>query len=244
MSRCGRAGFAQDRWENDVTSIEEVLSRTKIITFDCYGTLIDWSSGLEQALDAMFGSAIEHRMHAMIKAYVEIEARIECQRYRPYRDVMAEAAVQLAEQFDLGLTGNRAGVLARTLPGWMPFPDTNEALARLKKRYRLGVLSNVDRDLFAGTAANFDIAFDFVVTAEDVRSYKPALAHFRRMLEEHAAGESVLHVGQSLFHDGVATGKVNIPFVWINRYDSRNKLGVEMVAEYPDLKSLADAADG
>ncbi|MHC4696497.1 MAG: HAD-IA family hydrolase [Planctomycetota bacterium] len=237
MGLCSRLGR-----RTKLDSFDEVLKRTQVITFDCYGTLIDWSTGLRQSFEAMFGGAIEGRWDEMVKAYVAIEAGVEAEPYQSYRDILAKTAERLAKRFDLELDADRANVLVDMLPQWKPFPDTNDALTRLKRRYRLGVLSNIDRDLFAGTARQFDVAFDFVVTAEDVRSYKPGLGHFRRLLDEHADRETVLHVAQSLYHDGVPTGQLGIAYVWINRYNDVNELSVKPLAAYTDLKSLADRA--
>ena len=120
-------------------------------------------------------------------------------------------------------------------------PDTNAALARLKERYRLGVLSNVDQDLFTETARQFDVGFGFVITAEEVESYKPAQGQFRELLERHASRNRVIHVAQSLFHDGGPASELGIAFVWINRYKQTNETAVRPVATYPDLESLANA---
>ena len=227
-----------------MTEIEEVFRRTKTITFDCYGTLIDWAGGLEQSFHQIFGDALVGRKPELFEAYVKTEAALEARAYRSYREVLATAVEGVSKHFSIDLPAGRAGLLADTLPQWRPFADTNEALVRLKERFRLGVLSNIDRDLFAGTARHFDVEFDFVVTAEDVRSYKPGHLHFLRLLESHAERDSVLHVAQSLFHDGRPAGALGIAYVWINRYNEANKTTVRPLAEYPDLKSLADAACG
>ena len=129
------------------------------------------------------------------------------------------------------------------MPDWPPFADTNEALVSLKRRFRLGILSNIDRNLFAETARRFDVAFDFVVTAEDVRSYKPGHAHFERLLSKHAEPGRVVHVAQSLFHDGVPTAELGIAFVWINRYNDANTARVHRLGEYADLKSFAEVVE-
>ena len=142
------------------------------------------------------------------------------------------------------LPPNRVDFLAESLPDWPTFPDTNGALARLKGRYRLGVLSNVDRDLFAATTRKLNVQFDLAVTAQDVRAYKPADAHFERLLTSYGPREEVLHVAQSLFHDGVPAGELSIPFVWINRYGETNETQVRPLATYPDLRSFADEALG
>ena len=222
--------------------INELLQRIETITFDCYGTLIDWRAGLADTFIELFGESVANRKAELLAAYVPIEAEVEAGRYQPYRRVLAAVAEQLARQFGLDLSPDRAGLLAERLPDWPPFADTNEALGRLKQRYRLGVLSNIDRDLFAGTTRCFDTAFDFVVTAQDVHAYKPAHAHFERLLVAHSERDRVLHVAQSLFHDGVPSSRLGLAYVWINRYDESNTTNVQPSATYPDLKSLADAA--
>jgi len=127
------------------------------------------------------------------------------------------------------------------LPGWPAFGDTNEALRRLKSKYRLGVLSNIDSDLFAGTVKTFDVDFDFVITAQDVQSYKPAHGHFLTMFDRYGPKDRVLHVAQSLLHDGGPARELGLAYAWINRYNQRNDSDVTPMIECADLKSLADA---
>lgn len=223
-------------------SIRDVLGRVKTITFDCYGTLIDWRRGLGDTFAELFGPAGGDRVDELFRAYVPTETAMEVGPYQSYRQILSAVTERVAEQFGVELPAEPAGLLAEKLPDWPPFPDTNEALTRLQQRYRLGVLSNVDRDLFAGTARYFDVTFDFVVTAEDVRAYKPAHPHFERLASVHSPPDEVLHVAQSLFHDGVPTSELGIAFVWINRYGESNPTTVEPLATFPDLKSLADMA--
>jgi 2-haloacid dehalogenase len=220
----------------------DVLKRTTTITFDCFGTLIDWSAGLWRSFGEIFGPVVGERKQEWFDAYVRAEAEVESGPYRSYREVLAVVTERLAREFDLPLPAGREAKLAEMLPGWAPFPDTNDALARLKQRFRLGVLSNIDNDLFAGTAKQFGIAFDFVVTAEEVRSYKPAQGHFQRLIDAHGGTETVLHVAQSLYHDGAPANEFGVAFVWINRYKERNHTPVRPLAEFPDLRSFADAA--
>jgi 2-haloacid dehalogenase len=227
-----------------MTSIQDVLRRTKTITFDCYGTLIDWSAGLSRSFREIFGPAVAGHEREWFEAYVRIEAEVESGPYRPYREILAVVTKRLARQFDLPLPTDRDAKLAEVLPHWAPFPDTNEALTRLKQRFRLGVLSNIDKDLFAGTAKQFGVAFDFVVTAEDVGSYKPAHGHFQRLIDAYGGMDTALHVAQSLYHDGAPANELGLAFVWINRYKERNHTSVRPLAEFPDLRSFADAACG
>ena len=227
-----------------MSSIEQAIGHVKTITFDCYGTLIDWRAGVESAMREIFGGAIIHRMHEVFAEYIRVEAEVESGPYQTYRQVLADVVKRLASRFGAPVSAERAALLAQRLPQWEPFVDTTEALARLKERYRLGVLSNIDRDLFAATAARLGVAFDFVITAEDVGSYKPATGHFARLLEAHAERDTILHVAQSLYHDGVPSGQLGLAYAWINRYKEANEAAVQPLAEYPDLKSLADVACG
>lgn len=222
--------------------LADILDGVTTLTFDCYGTLIDWYGGLSASFVELFGPDAARRTDELVRAYVTIEAEVEAERFRSYRDVLTQVALRMADRFEFDIDGERAASFADMLPNWPPFADTNDALVRLKKRFRLGVLSNVDGDLFAGTCRHFPVEFDFVVTAQDVRSYKPAHGHFQRLFSDHCPREKVLHVAQSLFHDGVPCGELDVAYVWINRYKDRNETEVSPLAEFADLKSLADAA--
>lgn len=223
--------------------LRNVLSRAKTLTFDCYGTLVDWKGGLSAAFVELFPDAARTRLDELFDTYVSVEAEVEGGPYRRYRDILRVVSDRLAARMGVELDAIQRGHLAEALPHWPLFPDTNEALTRLKRHYALGVLSNIDRDLFAGTRRSFTESFDFVITAEDVGSYKPAGGHFRRMLEEQGSVASTVHVAQSLFHDGVPANEWGIPFVWINRYGQPRERGVPVSAEFPDLLSLARLAD-
>ncbi len=223
-----------------MSTIKQVFRRTKTITFDCYGTLVDWRAGLSRCFNELFGQAAEDRANELFESYVRAEAEVEAEGYRPYRQVLSTVAGRVAERFGFNLPPQRADLLAQMLPEWPLFADTNAALVRLKQRYRLGVLSNIDRDLFRGTARHFDVTFDFVVTGEDVQAYKPALAHFKRLFSEYGGRDDVLHVAQSLFHDAAPAAELGIPYVWINRYRDANDTAVRPLAEYADLASFAE----
>ncbi len=222
---------------------KSIRTRVRAITFDCYGTLIDWKAGLASSLAAVFGDKVQGRIDELFDVYVTTEAEVEAEPFMKYKEILRETTKRLAARFGWTLPENRMDQLAQLLPTWRPFGDTNEALTRMKKRFRLGVLSNIDRDLFQGTAGHFSIDFDFVVVAEDVRSYKPELAHFERYLREFGDRETTLHVGQSPYHDGLAAKQVGIPFAWINRYAEPNRQPVVPAVVFPDLKSLADSLE-
>lgn len=223
-----------------MTDLAKVADRVETITFDCYGTLVDWRAGIATALEPVLGDRAPSGPTALIDLYVETEAAVEGERYRRYREVLNLTEQRLCEHLGAAVPSG-SGALAESIGNWPLHADTNESLRRLASRYKLGVLSNIDRDLFAQTAKNFDVEFDFLISAEDVRSYKPGLAHFERMLEQHGPTESVLHVAQSLFHDGGPAGELGIAFVWINRYKHENDTDVVPDAEFASLAELADA---
>lgn len=206
-------------------------------TFDCYGTLIDWESGIRSAIADIAGTDNPE----LFDAYLRIEADVELQTFQFYRNVLAETLRRLAKRFNFDLPEERENALADTLPDWPVWPDTNDALARLKSRYKLGVLSNIDRDLFAGTAKHLAVDFDLLITAQDVHTYKPSHRHFVRMLADTGGDpDTVLHVAQSLYHDHIPTRQLGLPSVWINRRNETNQTKAKPMAEFPDLKQLAD----
>ncbi len=223
--------------------VQSILRHTRTLTFDCYGTLVDWKEGLSRAFVDLFGQRAGPRLDTLFNAYLEVEAEIEGDVFRTYREVLNKVSARLADTLDVTLDATRRSYLAETVPHWPLFADTREALTILGKRYRLGVLSNIDRDLFARTARNLDLPLDFLITAEDVRAYKPATAHFERMLEAYGTADTTLHVAQSLFHDGEPAETLGIPFAWINRYGQRNETDVQPAAEFSDLISLARMVD-
>ena len=195
------------------------MNRPDLITFDCYGTLIDWNEGI---LAALSGEARRQGMqvdeNAILVAYHAAEPRVQAAAYRAYRDVLAELEAEVA--VELGWRPPELpGYLAQSLPSWRPFPETNRALNRLAGAgFALGILSNIDDDLLAGTRQHLDVDFDLLVTAEQVRSYKPAPHHFNRALE-YLGGErdGLLHVAQSYFHDVRPACTLGIRTVWVNR---------------------------
>src|SRR5437870_4123498 len=172
------------------------------VTFDCYGTLIDWESGILEAFrDAASVDGVDLDRRALLQAYARVEPVVEQERYCTYRDVLAQTAVEVAHMLGWRLPKEAAGFLAASLPRWRPFPDTNPALERLSAAgCRLGILSNVDDDLLAGTRKHFTVPFDPIVTAQQVGSYKPADGHFVAG-RERIGSARWLHAAQSHFHD-------------------------------------------
>ncbi len=190
----------------------------EIITFDCYGTLIDWEGGISGAIAAAAKSAgIDVRQNEVMQAYLQVEPTIQAAEYRRYRDILAEAAAKTARLLGWSVKSEHAAFLSESLPNWQPFADTNPALEQLKADgYRLGILSNIDDDLLAGTLEHLTVDFDLLVTAESVRSYKPAHTHFLKA-REMLASSSWLHAAQSYFHDVRPAHELGVPVVWVNR---------------------------
>ena len=212
-----------------------------IITFDCYGTLIDWEAGISSAFArAAAAEARQLDRTQMLKAYAEIEPGVEAAPYRRYRDVLTETAQRVAERLGWPLSRERAHFLAESLPGWPAFADTNPALERLVAAgYSLGILSNIDDDLLAGTRRHFTVAFDLIVTAQQVGSYKPAHGHFTEA-RQRLGDKRWLHAAQSYFHDVVPARALGIPVAWINRKHETASDGGRANREFHTLTELAD----
>ena len=212
-----------------------------IVTFDCYGTLVDWESGIADAfLRAAVADGVTVDRASVLAAYASTEPHVEHEHYRIYRDVLAETATRVAHSLGWPLAFERAHFLAASLPDWRPFPDTNPALERLRAAgIRLGILSNTDDDLLARTRRHFTVDFDLIVTAQQVRSYKPAKAHFTAA-RETIGDERWLHAAESNFHDVVPANALGIETAWINRGGRPMLPGGEPVREFRDLTGLAD----
>jgi 2-haloacid dehalogenase len=217
------------------------MPRHSVITFDCYGTLIDWESGIANAfLTTAATDGVTLTREAVLRAYAETEHRVQAQRYRPYRDILRDTAVRVAASAGWPLLAERADFLADSLPSWQPFPDTNAALERLAAVSRLGILSNIDDDLLAATREHFTVDFAVIVTAQQVRSYKPGHAHFQTACELIGSA-SWLHAAESNLHDIVPTNTLGIDNAWINRQRQKELPGGTPRYEFDDLAGLADA---
>ena len=201
------------------------LSEFSALTFDCYGTLIDWESGIWDALQPLLqakGCETVTRGVAL-GAFAEIESAEERETPdRLYPDILARVHAGLAERFGLGTDSETDRAFGASVPHWPAFPDTADALRILKKRYKLVILSNVNRAGFAASSRKLGVAFDAVYTAEDVGSYKPDPRNFDYMLERLAAEHGltpgdILHTAQSLFHDHVPAQAAGLARAWIDR---------------------------
>jgi 2-haloacid dehalogenase len=219
------------------------------LTFDCYGTLIDWERGILDALAPVLRAhgADVGGEEATLELFGRLEAGVEAGPYRRYRDVLREVVTGFGAALGFRPSAGEVRAFAESVPSWPPFADTVPALGALATRYRLAVVSNVDDDLFAGTAERLGVAFAEVVTAEQVKSYKPARAHFDEVTRRLGLPrERVLHVAQSLFHDIAPARALGFRCVWVNRRGGRPGAGATTPAsatpdlEVPDLATLVE----
>ncbi|HET6201452.1 MAG TPA: haloacid dehalogenase type II [Planctomycetota bacterium] len=215
------------------------------ITFDCYGTLIDWNRGIEAAIAAVpslrrLSESDRSSVRARREA-IELE-RFLSEGYRPYREILAESLREAARERGIGVPAAEAEAFAASMGGWPPHPDAREGLRRLRAQFRLGILSNVDRATLAKSVALLGVPFDLLVTAEDVRSYKPARAHWDRALAELGLRPSeVLHVSYTADHDLRPAQALGIPTAWVRRGGAALPADVRPRVAVPDLLALADA---
>lgn len=191
----------------------------KVLTFDCYGTLIDWERGILDAFEPVLGRhGIALDGETLLGLFADLESQIQEGPFVRYREVLREVMRLTGAVLGFEPLPGEVDALADSLPSWRPFPDTIPALRELKNRFRLGVISNIDRDLFSHTARRLDVEFDWVVTADRVGSYKPARANFDYALEAmNVPRTSIVHVAQSIYHDIVPASQLGIATVWVNR---------------------------
>lgn len=223
------------------------FNRFEILTFDCYGTLINWEAGILAALHKVLsahGKSLDDAR--LLTMYGDFEARAEQGPFRPYREVLESVVQQFGDQLGFTPSPQEMRSLPESLASWRPWPDTVAALRELKTRYRLAILSNVDDDLFAATRPQLEVQFDEVVTAQQAQAYKPSMKLFELALSRiNAPAHRVLHVGQSIYHDVIPAQALGLATVWVNRPSARPGTGAVKAAEAkPDLtvQSLAELA--
>ena len=208
-------------------------------TFDCYGTLVDWNGGIRAELARLFGSEHADRLLAR---YHELEPEIQVAE-PSYRGVFTIALERLAQEESLTLPTGEANALARSLPSWPVFGDVPAALAEVRDRgWKLGILSNTDRDLIDASMVAIGIAFQSVIVASEIGSYKPAKRHWEVFRKQTATNDvKHVHVAQSLYHDIEPASELGILSIWVNRLgepaDGRPRKTLS------SLTGLADALD-
>jgi 2-haloacid dehalogenase len=219
-----------------------LVSRTaKIewITFDCYGTLIDWEEGIITALAPFLPSSADR--DELSSRYIKLEAEVEKERYRPYREVLALTSARLLEQMGHPLPSEKQNALPNSLPNWPAFPEVPKALHTLHNAgYRLAILSNVDRDLLGASTTRLGVMPDLLVTAQDCHSYKPAAGHWQHFQDLSGIGpDRTLHVAASLYHDIIPASRLGYRTVFINR-NNQPVVGVVPTRVLPDLSGLPE----
>ena len=223
------------------------FSRFETLTFDCYGTLINWEDGILRCLRQILKAHDKEADDATIlRLYGDFEAGAEQAEYRCYREVLNSVVRQFGGQFGFLPSDQEARSLAESLKDWKPWPDTVEALRVLGSRFRLAIISNVDDDLFAATRPQLEVDFDQVITAQQAQAYKPSGKIFQLALSRLGVPrDRVLHVAQSLYHDVISAQSLGLATVWVNRPSARHGVGaVKAVAAHPDLQvaSLGELA--
>lgn len=229
------------------------LSQFTTLSFDCYGTLIDWEAGLSSALEPLREKA-GLATDALLEAYGLVEHRLqEAFPGLRYSDLLSKAHEKLSAELGIASNVEEAQAFGRSVGNWPAFPDSAEALAYLKRHFRLVILSNVDRDSFASSNRRLGVQFDHIFTAEEIGSYKPDRRNFQYLLDRTAEvgveRGQLLHVAQSLFHDHVPANGFDIASAWIDRRVGKSGGGATVMPDplphydfrYSSLGELAEA---
>jgi len=226
------------------------FSRFEYLSFDCYGTLIDWESGiLGYVRPLLQRKGCSTSDQEILNLYAEFEPRQQQKPYRGYREVLAEVMNDFGRVSHVEISDSESGGLADSIRNWELFPDTAPALRRLKSRYKLAVLSNIDDELFALTLPKLGVELDCLVTAQQVKSYKPSLRNFETLLERLQIPKyRLLHVAESLYHDVAPARALGIATVWVNRRQGRAAAATRLTdaradVEVPTVAALADLAN-
>ena len=218
-----------------------------VLTFDCYGTLIDWEAGILRTLTPVLAAhGVRVAPDELLELYGKFEAEEEKGEYRTYKAIQSALMAKIGEHFQFTPTDGELTCLSDSIQHWLPFPDTIGALKVLHKRYKLAIISNVDDDLFVATEKRLHTKLDWVITAEQVQSYKPSRNNFLKAIERMGIPkERILHVAQSIFHDIVPAKELGLSTVWVNRRHSQGGFGATPPAHQradvivPDLRSLS-----
>jgi 2-haloacid dehalogenase len=216
-------------------------SKVNWVTFDVYGTLIDWEKGVADAFEREAkrdGFTIDR--DEVIRLFHEISREIEGGSYELYAEVLRRTAVEIAKRIDWPLEPSRSGFLPDSVARWAPFKETNAQLKKFVSGYDTGLISNIDDKLLGQTRRHLPFDFDLVVTAQQVRSYKPDPAHFNECARRIGTKKGWVHVASSYYHDVEPCIKLKVPVIWVNR----NKEILEPSQKKPtaEVKSLLEAA--
>src|SRR5258706_5598973 len=209
------------------------------LTFDCYGTLIDWETGIWQALAPVLANRnTPMGREALLQRYAALEPAIESGPYLAYKEVLRRVLLGLGEQLGFSPTESELADFSISVRNWPAFTDSAAALKALHRKYKLVILSNIDDDLFAYSAPRLGVTFDDIITAQQLHSYKPSLNNFQQAFQRLGLPPArILHVAQSLFHDHVPAKSLGMSTVWVNRAHAQTGTGViPAVQVQPDLE--------
>jgi 2-haloacid dehalogenase len=228
------------------------FSRKEVLTFDCYGTLIDWEAGILAAIQPVLRA---HQLdivdEQVLELFGELESAAEAGPYHPYSEILSSVMQGFGQRLGFAPSASDVAALTGSVGDWPAFPDSAEALAALKRHFKLAIISNIDDALFAASNKRLGVEFDWIITARQARSYKPSLNNFELAFERIGLPrETWVHVAQSLFHDHVPAKALGLETVWVNRRAGKTGSGATPPAsaqpdlEVPDLRTLAELALG
>jgi len=211
------------------------------VTFDVYGTLIDWETGVYDA----FSKEAERDGYTLsrdelLDLFLKIQQEIKAGSYELYAEVLRRTAVRISRELGWPLEPSRSGFLPDSVQRWMPFKETNPQLTKFAKKFQIGLISNIDDKLLGQTRRHIPSDFDLVVTAQQVRSYKPDPAHFKECARRIGGKKGWVHVAASYYHDVEPCVKERIPVIWVNR--GREELEPNQRKPTAEVKSLLEAA--
>jgi len=216
-------------------------------SFDCYGTLIDWETGILSALRPILEThKVSAGHHTLLELFGKAETEFEAAAYRPYREILKDVLSQIGDVFGFDPSRKELDSFSTSVMNWPAYADSSQALRALAAQYRLIILSNIDDDLFRFSQKLIGVEFDHVFTAQQIGSYKPSRQNFEYLIQHSGAPQhKILHVAQSLFHDIAPAKAMGISTVWVNRRQGLVGFGATPPAEaapdatVPDLRSLA-----
>lgn len=213
----------------------------KALTFDCYGTLVDWEAGIKKTLThLLLGKGSRVDVNSVFRTREDIEFDLIQADYKPYRDVLALSLKEAFDRFGVPYNGRDGEELAHSVPSWPVFEETKPSLLKLASKHKLGIISNIDNDIIAKTRDRIGVKFDLIVTAQDARAYKPSIRPFQLALERLEIEPSdILHISSGFRYDIPPAHQLGFRTAWINRKRERQPSGAGADQEFPSLAELA-----
>ena len=211
----------------------------EVLTFDCYGTLIDWESGLADAFKPVFANHhVDIEIEEALELYGTAESEIERGVYRPYREVLKFALAEIGTRLGFVPSLEEKERFASSVIDWPPFADSPRSLQMLKKKYKLAIISNIDDDLITHSVRRLGVTFDWIITAQQVKSYKPSHRNFEVAFERIGVPrKKILHVAQSVYHDIIPAKELGLAAIWVNRrHDKPGSGATPPATALPDLQ--------